>query len=115
MDDRLEKALAFSKYRTTIENRRKSIKRRFESMLIVHYANGMFKADATTMSFIALLLAKGNTYSIILDVKENPIEVDDLTELFNILNSAYHAATNEYHTETKKLAKARDVKKAMNW
>lgn len=115
MDDRLEKALAFSKYRTTIENRRKSIKRRFESMLIVHYENGMFKADNATISFIAVLLMRNTKSCVLLDSKDNPIEIEDLQDLADTLLSAYHSATNEYYTETKKLAKARDVKKAMNW
>lgn len=115
MDERLEKALAFSQFRATIENRRIAIRRRFESMLMVHHDNGMFRADATTISFIDTLIQAGNEDAVLVDEKYNPIEVKSLTELKDKLVNAYFEATNEYMSEVKSLAKARDVKKAMNW
>lgn len=115
MDQRLEKALAFSNYRITIENRRKALKRRFESMIVVHYGGGMFKADQPTINFVSTLLQRGHKDSILIDEKGNPVEITDLVELLDTLFDAYFKATNEYSSETKTLAKARDIKKAMNW
>lgn len=115
MDERLEKALAFSNYRLTIENRRKALKRRFESMIVVHHEGGMFKADAETIGFVTTLIQCNYMDAVILDAKENPIEIADLSLLQHELNNAYFAATNEYLSEMKSLAKARDIKKAMNW
>jgi hypothetical protein len=115
MDERLEKALAFSNYRATIENRRKSVRRRFETMMVVHKNNGMFQADQDTIAFVDALIREGHNDAVLIDAKSNPVDIDDLkafrTELFN----TYFAATNEYATEMRKLAKARDVKKAMDW
>jgi hypothetical protein len=115
MDERLEKALAFSNFRATIENRRTAIRRRFETMLIVHHDNGMFRADTTTISFIDTLIQEGHLDATLIDEKYNPIDVTDLAELKSKLVNAYFAATNEYSSELKSLAKARDVKKAMDW
>jgi hypothetical protein len=115
MDERLEKALAFGKYRATIENRRKSLQRRFESMLTVHYGSGMFFANQETIGFVAALLNDGMKDAILIDTKKNPVDVEDLATLYQELTNAYFKATNEFSSEMKKLAKARDVKKAMDW
>lgn len=115
MDERLEKALAFAKYRTTIENRRKALLRRFESMLVVHKDNGMFRADQETIAFVTSLIDIGHNDATLIDSKMNPVEIDDLEKFREELVNAYFAATNEFSAEIKKLAKARDVKKAMDW
>lgn len=115
MDERLEKALALSNYRVTIEQRRKAIKRRFETMTIVHCNNGMFRADQETIAFVKTLIDAGHNDAILVDVKANPIEIEDLEEFQKELLNKYFEATNEYMIETAKLAKARTVKKAMDW
>jgi|SRR6056297_1780088 len=115
MDERLEKALAFGKYRYTIENRRKALQRRFDSMLTVHHKNGMFIANQETIAFVDALINQGMKDSILIDIKKVPVEVDDLKAFQQELVNAYFMATNEYSSEMKKLAKARDVKKAMDW
>ena len=115
MDERLEKALAFSQYRKTIENRKVALQRTFNTMLQVPYANGMFVADQLTMAFVSTLITTDHVAAILIDSNSNPIAVDDLPELMAMLTSVYFAATNEYYIEIKKLAKARNVKKAMDW
>jgi hypothetical protein len=115
MDERLEKALAFSNYRITIENKRIALKRRFAAMLVVHNNNGMFLADAATISFVATLLEAGHTDSVLIDQKDAPIEVTDLPTFKAELIDVYYKATNEYASEMKKLSTARNVKKAMDW
>jgi hypothetical protein len=115
MDERLEKALAFGKYRMTVENRRRALQRRFESMTVVHHNNGMFQADQETIAFVDALLRAKHKDAVLIDIKQNPVEIDDLKEFRDTLMNAYFAATNEYSSEMKKLKKARDVKKAMDW
>lgn len=115
MDERLENALAFSQYRATIENRRVALERRFDSMTTIHHNNGMFSADKNTIAFVAALIDGGHKDAVLLDDKNNPIDIDDLKLFQTTLMDAYFAATNEYSSEMKKLKKARDVKKAMNW
>ena len=115
MDERLEKALDFSNYRISIENRRKAIKRRFDTMQTVYYNNGSFIANDTTISFISILLSDGQENTILLDQKDNPIKIDNLKEFKDLLLNTYYEAVNEYSSEMEKLKKARDIKKAMNW
>lgn len=115
MDKRLEDALAFGKYRETLENRKQALQRRLEAMLVVHYDNGMFVANQETISFIGTMVASGYKDGIVLDVKNKPVEISDLEEFKNKLMTTYFTATNEYSSEMKQLTKARDVRKAMNW
>jgi hypothetical protein len=115
MDERLERALAFANYRTTIENRKKALARRFEVMSAIHYADGLFYADSATISFVAALINDGHTDAIIMDSKSKPITISDMDDFKTKLFETYYAAANEFSTETKKLAKARSVKSAMDW
>ena len=115
MDERLEKALEFSNYRVTIENQRANLKRRFEAMLVVHHENASFTANAETIAFVKALIDSGNTEAVILDSKESPVEIDELEKFLETLIETYHRATNEYIVESRKLARARNIKKAMNW
>jgi len=115
MDTRLEKALAFSKYRSTIENRRTALLRRLNAMIVTHYNNGMFNADETTITYVKALIDTGMSDAIVLDSKNNPIVIADLSEFLSILFENRHAAINEYADEINKLNKARNVKKAMDW
>ena len=115
MDERLERALEFSNYRITIENQRANIKRRYDTMIVVHHNNGSFKADSETISFVSALIQAKTKSAVILDQKGNPIEIEDLKVFLDGLIEAYHQATNEFLGEHKKLARARNIKKAMNW
>lgn len=115
MDERLEKALAFSNYRATIENRRTALKRRFETMCILHYNQGMFIANDVTIAFVSALIANENADAIMIDVKENPIKINNLKEFYAQLLNTYFIAVNEYSVEITTLNKARNVKKVMNW
>lgn len=116
MDERLEKALAFSNYRITIENRRIALKRRFESMLCIYYNKGMFYADEKTIGFVSTMIQSGHTTDIvILDANLIPIDIDDLLVFKELLMDAYFTATNKYSSEMKKLNKARNIKKVLDW
>jgi hypothetical protein len=115
MEERLEKALAFSEYRKTIDNRKKALRRRYKNMLSVHYANGQFVADQATIAFVGALANSDYKSAVILDVKENAIEITDILEFRDSLLESYFQATNEYSVEMARLAKARNIKKAMDW
>lgn len=115
MDERLERALAFANYRSTIENRKKALARRFEVMSVLHYADGLFHADQATISFVASLINDGHTDAIIIDSKSKPVTIEDMNDFKTKLFETYYAAVNEFSTETKKLAKARNVKSSMDW
>ena len=78
MDERLQKALEFSNFNLTINNQKKNIKNRVEQLRIVHHAGGVFRAGEDTISFVKTLIDPVDTESVLVDSKENPIQVKNL-------------------------------------
>ena len=56
MDERLEKALEFANYRITLGNQKRTLKQRTLVLQTVHYANGVFHANPTTIAFVKTLI-----------------------------------------------------------
>ena len=115
MDERLQKALEFSNYSLTITNQKKNIKNRINQLRIVHHDNGVFFADEATIGFVKTLIDLGNKQSVLIDTKENPVEVKSLNDLLENLTSAYFSATNELNAEYLAIKKQRTVTKLMDW
>ena len=112
MDERLERALEFGNYRTTVSNQKRNVIARMQTLQLVHYNNGSFTANPNTISFVQALISVGKNSSVILDTKENPIEITDLTEFLELLVGAYTEGVNEYKVD--KLKKSRNIKKIMD-
>jgi|TARA_R110000868_G_scaffold132076_2_gene342517 hypothetical protein len=115
MDERLERALEFGNYRTTVSNQKRNVIARMQTLQLVHYNNGSFTANPNTISFVQALISVGKNSSVILDTKENPIEITDLTEFLELLVGAYTEGVNEYKVQMDKLKKSRNIKKIMDW
>jgi tRNA splicing endonuclease len=115
MDERLEKALEFANYRTTLSNQKRNIRSRMHVLQSVQYKSGSFVADEKTISFVDSLLRSDKNNAIIIDTKENPIEIEDLQDFKDNLISAYTEASNEYKIQMDKIKKARNIKKIMDW
>jgi hypothetical protein len=109
MDERLEKALEFSKYRIALVNRKEDLKIKVNNMLTYAHNGGIFKASQELISFVKLLIDANKTTVVIVDTNGNPIEILNLQEFFDELLSKYFEATNYYHIEYKKLRSARSV------
>lgn len=115
MDERLEKALEFANYRATLANQKRNIISRMKILQKVHYKNGSFEANKETISFIKCLVDLNKTSAIILDEKENAIEIENLEEFLEILVSAYVDSMSEYKIQIDKVNRARNIKKIMDW
>lgn len=115
MDERLQKALEFSNYSVTIANQKKSIKNRVNQILIVHKNGGVFKADQETIAFVKTLNDLGHRSAVLIDTKENPVQIPNTEAFLEELVSAYTSATTEYDIEFNKLKKARNLNKLMDW
>jgi len=115
MDERLEKALEFANYRSTLSNQKRNIRSRMQVLQSVHFNGGSFIANEVTISFVSSIINAGKSSAIIVDTKDNPIEIEDLQEFQNILIDAYQQATNEYKIQMDKIKKARNIKKIMDW
>ena len=115
MDERLEKALEFANYRITLGNQKRTLKQRTLVLQTVHYAKGVFHANPTTIAFVKTLIDLDREQAIIVDTKENPIQIDDLEEFLETLVSAYAEASNAYKVQAEKIKKARNIKALMDW
>lgn len=115
MDERLQKALEFSNYTATINNQKRNIKNRVAQLQIVHHHGGVFLANQETISFIKCMIDMKNTKGVLIDSKENPINVSNFEELLDKLISAYFSATTEFENEYQKIKKSRNIKTAMDW
>lgn len=115
MDERLEKALEFGNYRTTLSNQKRNIRTRMQVLQTVHHNGGSFLADERTISFVGTLINANKESAIIVDTKDNPIEIENLAEFLETLISAYNEASNEYKVQMDKIKRARNIKKIMDW
>ena len=109
MDPKLERALEFSQYRETLNNQMQALKSQVEAKLLYSINGGTFKVSAELITFVNLLISKGQTESVLLDVNTTPILIDDLVEFHTDLLSRYHEVTNDYLTQYNKIRKARSV------
>lgn len=115
MDERLERALEFANYRATLANQKRNIVSRMKVLQKVHFKNGSFNADKETISFVKCLIDLKKTSAILLDTKDNAIEIDDLSDFLETLVSAYIESMTEYKIQIDKVNKARNIKKIMDW
>jgi hypothetical protein len=113
MDDRLQKALDHAHYKTTIAQQRENIKTRFQTALLYAHNGGIFTANSSLIGFVDALIQRGESEAILIDDKEKPVAVSDLSSFREQLFSIYFEATNEYFSEFERLRKARSVKAAV--
>jgi hypothetical protein len=96
MDERLEKALEFSNYMSTLSNQKRLL---HESYIdnSVHYLNGgKFNVTKELINFCNTLLTNSQTSVVLIDDNDIPVEVEDLQTFFEELLNIYFVATNEY-------------------
>ena len=79
------------------------LKDKYDSKLIVAEQNGLWKADAQTITLLATLDTKT---VVLMDTFNNPVEVDRL-KLLGILQTTYALVMQEWHDEWKELESKR--------
>lgn len=113
MSEKLSQALEFANYRATLNNQRAILKARVESLLSYSIDGGTFTIDPGLISFTKLLMDEGMESAVLLDIYQNPIQVQ-VEEFLTEILSRYTEATNDYHAEYTKLSKARSVKSILD-
>jgi hypothetical protein len=115
MDDRLSKALEFSKYRQSLTIQRKTLKEKIDAKLTYGYAGGLFKVDRTLITFVQFLIDQERTENIpLVDDNGNPVLVENLIEFRNEILERYFTVVFEYYTEYKKIKESRSVEKLVD-
>jgi len=114
VDKRLEQALQFSNYRITLFQQLKILKLKVANRLMYSHNGGTFRINRELISFCYSLLNDDQTETVLLDVNDTPILIDDLLQFTDDIYSKYFETLNEYHTEYEKLRKARSVEKIVD-
>lgn len=109
MDERLEKALEFSNYMSTLNNQKRLLHESYVDSS-VHYLNGgKFNVTKELINFCNTLLAHNQSSAVLVDDNNIPIEVEDLQTFFEELLNIYFVASNEYLTKYTQIKKQRSV------
>lgn len=113
MSAKLTKALEFANYRATLNNQQQVLKSKTQSLLSYSINGGTFTINRELLTFCKLLLDDNKKQAVLLDIYDNPIQVD-LREFYDEILSRYFEVTNDYYAEYEKLRKARKVHKIVD-
>lgn len=111
MDERLEQALQFSKYRQTLFLEKRRLQEKLSNDLIIIHNGGKFTISRNLIVFLNLIIPDEGTNSVVLlDDNNNPILVEDLAKFRTDISSLYFSVINQYYMDFEDLKKKRTVK-----
>jgi hypothetical protein len=116
MDERLEKALEFSNYMTTLSNQKRVLQEQYQQSLI-YYINGcQFTIDRELINYTNMLVEHGNTSDVVfLDDNSLPVMISDVKEFLTDIKDTYFQALNTFYTEYNKLKSNRSIEKLVEY
>lgn len=115
MDSRISNALKFSEYRVSLNNQIEQIKFKLNSDLKISRYGGTFTATTDTMGFLKYQLDKGVENVILVDANGTPVEISDITDFLETMESTYKSATHRAYTAYERLRKARRVESIVDY
>lgn len=110
MEERLEKALAFSNYRQTLNNQFQKLKIKTEGLLMYSKNGGSFMITRDLICFLDYLKRSEINEATLLDDNNLPIEITNVSEFLDEVTRRYFSVTKDYLDEYKEIRKARNVK-----
>lgn len=114
MDERLEKALEFSNYMTTLNNQKRIIREQFLEDC-VHYINGgKFAVNRELITFCQTLVNNQQPTAVLIDDNETPIEVTDLKKFLDDILDIYFTTTNQYLDKYNEIKTNRTIEGLIN-
>lgn len=114
MTSKLNKALEFTNYRTTLNIQHNALKSKVQTLLNYSINGGTFEISQMLISFVKTLIDQEYDTAVLLDVYNNPIEIVGLEDFLEEILSRYFEATNEYHAEYSKIKASRKVHKLVD-
>lgn len=109
MDSRLEQALEFSNYMTTLNNQKRIIREKFLENCI-HYLNGgKFSVNRELITFCHTLIQSNQTSAILIDDNDTPVEVEDLQKFLEDILDIYFKYSYEYFDQYSDIKKNRSI------
>lgn len=113
MSAKLTKALEFANYRVTLNNQQSALRAKTQSLLSYSINGGTFTIDRELITFCKLLLDSKKKQAVLLDIYDNPIQIE-VKKFYEEILSRYFEVTNDYFVEYEKLRKARKVHKVVD-
>jgi len=114
MDERLEEALKFAEYRTTLNNQLAQLKHRTDVQLLHSVNGGTFVITMELINFVKLHISEKKKSVVLLDKNGTPIKVDDLKEFYQIVFDRYTIATQAMYDEFMEIRKQRKVQNILD-
>jgi hypothetical protein len=90
------------------------MKARVQTLLSYSTNGGTFAISHELISFVKLLVDREMDGAVLLDIYNNPIQIENLDDFLEELISRYFEATNEYYADYSKLKKSRKVHKLID-
>ena len=106
-DLRLEKALEFANYRSTLSVQQKQLREQCEARLNFAFNGGLFKIDQNLISFVGNFLKEDKKSMVILDSNQTPIDLEDLQKFYEDINTRWFEAVNDYHRQYQEVSTKR--------
>jgi len=113
MSAKLTKALEFANYRTTLNNQQDALRAKVTSLLSYSVNGGTFTIDQSLIAFVKLLIDDKMKEAVLLDIYNNPINVE-LAKFYTEIKSRYFEAMNDYHAQYQTLKRARKVSRIVD-
>ena len=116
MDERLEKALEFSNFMTTLSNQRRVLQEQFHQSLIYYYNGSQFTIDRELINYTNMLVEHNNTADVVfLDDNNFPVMIEDVSKFLVDLKDVYFQALNTFYTEYNNLKSNRSIEKLVEY
>ena len=115
VDDKLAQALEASNYRLTLNIQRENSKLKLKTHLTYSMNGGIFRISQDFISFIFALSQGKKNSAVVLDINDNPIKIDDLSDFYEEVISIYQEGMNEYLSEFEKFKSLRTPSKLATW
>ena len=114
MSTKLTKALDFANYRVSLNIQHNNMRARVQTLLSYSTAGGTFNISHELISFVKVLVDREMDSAVLLDIYNNPIQIENLADFLEELISRYFEATNEYYADYSKLKRSRKVHKLID-
>lgn len=114
MDKRLEEALKFAEYRTTLNNQLDQLQHRMDVELLHSVNGGTFPITMELINFVDLLVRKEKDQAVLLDKNNTPILVTDLPGFLENIMDRYLSVTHDIHREVAEIRRSRTVQSILD-
>ena len=115
MDERLAQALDFASFRHSLALEKKRLKEKLKSDLTIAHNGGIFNIDRNFLGFLSFISEDNDSGSaVVLDDRQVPILIDDITKFRTDAVRKYFQLTNQYYLDFEALKKKRTVKDLVN-